>query len=166
MWREIENLGFTGLIDKNYLLAIANSATGTAHVGFYLDELNKCLKNRERGVVNSLDFPGDVISGVAASFVNVLSKYIEAPSHFIYMAFLTCLGSALAKRLTLATTIKVQPRLYVILIGPSGMSRKSTTIILTMEFFQETLTKDFKMDICWGVGSDIGLLKRLKKRHI
>jgi len=119
-------------------------------------------KGPVEAVTPSLNFP-DVIDGVAGQFTTLLKKYIEAPPQFPYMSFLTCLGSISSGRLTLATIHKPQPRLYNLLLGPSGESRKSTTINQTVDFFNRTLTYDFKLNICHGVGSDIGLLKKLKK---
>ena len=111
-----------------------------------------------------LSFP-DVISGIAGEYAELQAKYIEAPPQFPYMAFLTALGSVLSGRVTLATVHKPQPRLYTVLLGPSGESRKSTTIVQAIEFFRRSLTRDFNLNLCDGVGSDIGLLRKLKKHN-
>ena len=62
---------------------------------------------------SSLEFP-EVFSGVAGDFAELYSSYLEAPKQFFFMGFLTCLGTALADRLTLESEIAPQPRLYVV----------------------------------------------------
>ena len=109
-----------------------------------------------------LIFP-DVIDGAARRAVEIYRRYIEAPEQFIYMVFITLLGAVLARMVTLDTVIKVQTRLYTVLIGPTGRSRKSTVLGLLVDLFKDILTHDFKLDICWGVGSDMGLARRMKK---
>lgn len=66
---------------------------------------------------DSLIFPTQIINGVAGQFAWLYSEYLEVPVHFFYMAFLTCLGTTLSNRLTLASEIAPQPRLYVFLLG-------------------------------------------------
>lgn len=109
---------------------------------------------------STLQFP-DVMSGIAGNFANLYAEYLEVPKHFFYMGYLTCLGSVLADRLTLASEIAPQPRLYTLLLGESADDRKSTALNKVTEFFKETI-EDFQ--ICWGVGSAEGLQKRLGKR--
>jgi hypothetical protein len=55
------------------------------------------------------------------------------------MAALTCLGNVVCRRITLASVIRPQPRLYTVILGESGDDRKSTTIRLTVEFFLNIL---------------------------
>ena len=108
----------------------------------------------------SLEFPSSSMAGVAGEFAELYSSYLEVPPHFFYMAFLTCLGTVVADRLTLASEIKPQPRLYVILLGESADDRKSTALIKVIEFFQEAI-EDFH--VCLGVGSAEGLQEELKE---
>ena len=115
--------------------------------------------------VNSSDplaFPSDIIDGVAGDFARIYARHLEAPEHFFFLAFLTCLGSVLSGRLTLNSELWPQPRLFVLLLGESADDRKSTAIDKTIEFFEDTLT-DFK--VSRGVGSAEGLQKRLEENN-
>jgi hypothetical protein len=47
VWREIENRGFTGQVDKKYLANIADVSTGTAHVDYHIEEVRKAYEARE-----------------------------------------------------------------------------------------------------------------------
>ena len=104
-------------------------------------------------------FP-DVMTGVAGKFASLYSSHLEAPIHFFYMSFLTCLGSVIADRATLALEITPQSRLYLLILGQSADDRKSTAIDKTVRFFQDTMES---FPTCWGVGSAEGLQRKLKK---
>jgi hypothetical protein len=105
-------------------------------------------------------FPFPVMSGAAGYFANLYGSVLEAPREFLFMSYLTCLGSVLSRRLTLASEVAPQPRLYTVLLGQSADERKSTALNKTTELFREALS-DF--EVCWGVGSAEGLQRRLEE---
>jgi hypothetical protein len=107
-----------------------------------------------------LTFPAHVMSGAAGAYAELYAAHLEAPQHFFYTAFLTCLGALVADRLTLASEVAPQPRLYVLLLGESADDRKSTAIVKTVDFFKQS-SSDFP--VCWGVGSAEGLQARMEK---
>ena len=111
---------------------------------------------------SDLEFPYEVVTGVAREFSELYCHYVESPIQFAYMSFLACLGSVLSPHLTLATELKPQPLLYVLLLGPSGSSRKSTIIKLTTEFFLSALMDRYSLNICRGIGSELGLLRQFE----
>src|SRR5208283_686954 len=87
-------------------------------------------------------------------FPEVYSHHMEPPKHFFYMAYLTCLGNVLTKRLIINSEISPEPRYYIVIIGESADDRKSTAINKTTAFFEEAIP-DFS--VCNGVGSAEGL---------
>jgi len=105
-------------------------------------------------------FPLSIMGGVAGDFAKLYNSYLEPPKEFFFFSFLTCLGAALANRLTLASEIKPQPRFYTLILGESADDRKSTAAMKTVDFFKETL-QDFK--VCYGVGSAEGLQERINE---
>lgn len=109
--------------------------------------------------VDLLAFPDSVIDGVAGLYSDTYSSCLESPRHFFFMAFLTCLGSILTGRLSIASEIRPQPRLYTILLGESADDRKSTAISKTIDFFHDSI-EGFR--VCFGVGSAEGLQKHLE----
>jgi hypothetical protein len=115
---------------------------------------------------NSSDhgFPFHIMAGVAGDFTDLYSSYLEVPGTFLFMAFLTCLGSVLAGRLTLESELKPDPRLFTILLGQSADDRKSTAISKTTEFFKEALGDKF--NVCMGVGSAEGLQRILTDNNM
>jgi hypothetical protein len=124
-------------------------------------------RNHLRGVSiqdkKSLDFPTQVMTGAGGYFTNVYEGVIEAPAHFLFMGYLTCLGAVVAPRLTLSSVLNTQPRLFTILLGESATERKSTTLNIVIRHFKSVLKQDF--NVCWGVGSAEGLQKILKKKN-
>ncbi len=113
---------------------------------------------------NQVSFPYWVMSGAAGKFTEVYSRSLEVPQQFLYMAYMTCLGSMLANRLTLASEISPQPRLYVLLLGESASERKSTALIKATDFFKYALEDDYLdcFKTCWGIGSAEGLQSLFK----
>jgi len=111
-------------------------------------------------------FPYAIINGIAAKFTETYTNRLEVPAEFMYMSFLTCLGSLLADRITIHTEIKPQPRLYTLLLGESADTRKSTAIIKTTDFFRfVTLNAgNWHFNECWGTGSAEGLARILKSK--
>ena len=103
-------------------------------------------------------FP-DVMAGPAGDFAELYSRYLEVPQHFLFLAYLACLGSVLCRSIKLNTELDIEPRLFLLLLGESSDVRKSTALRKTIEFFKETVT-EFK--VCWGVNSAEGLSKVLK----
>ena len=108
--------------------------------------------------LDPLSFP-PIMGGVAGEFADLYASVLETPRHFLFISFLTCLGSVLSNVLSLASELHTQARLYVLLLGESADDRKSTAINKAVDFFSEALT-DFR--VCWGVGSAEGLQKRME----
>lgn len=119
------------------------------------------VRSEELQVSNEdpLIFPHEIMSGVAGKFADLYGDYLEVPKHFLFLSFLTCLGSVLSGSLTLATELRPPTRLFVILLGESADDRKSTGIKKAVEFFLEALAE---FNVCYGVGSAEGLQERIK----
>jgi hypothetical protein len=108
---------------------------------------------------NPLAFPDDIMSGLAGEVANLYSEYLESPAHFFYVCFLVCLGSFLP--IALASELKTEPRLFVVLLGQSADEKKSTVIKKIIELFQDGVSTCLR--VCFGVGSAEGLQKVLKE---
>ncbi len=105
-----------------------------------------------------LAFP-DIMTGAADEYAAVYASALEVPRHFLYISYLTCMGSVIAHKVTLNSEIAPQPRLFTLLLGESADDRKSTALNKTTAFFRDALM-DFQ--VCWGIGSAEGLQKRLE----
>ena len=116
----------------------------------------------DNGEEQTLQFPFEVMTGAAGRFADVYGSVLETPKEFLYMSYLTCLGSVLSKRLTLASELQPQPRLYVLLLGQSADERKSTSLEKTIEHFKSAMGS---FEVCRGVNSAEGLQKILKSNQ-
>ncbi|OPY72239.1 MAG: hypothetical protein A4E63_01272 [Syntrophorhabdus sp. PtaU1.Bin050] len=106
-------------------------------------------------IIDPLAFP-DIMTGAAGEFASTYSNISEAPKHFYFMAYLTCLGSVLSGDVRLKSLLTVQPRLYTIFLGASGRGRKSTPISITAEFFQNAF-QDFGLMHHANSGEGLGV---------
>lgn len=109
-----------------------------------------------------LQFP-DIYSGATGMFSEIYETRLEVPRHFLFMAYFTCLGSILSEKITIASLLKPQPRLYLLILGESSDARKSTAIVVKTAFFREALTN---FGTSWGCGSAEGLQKELNDKPV
>jgi hypothetical protein len=124
------------------------------------DIISRCLNQFE--IKSEREEPSlmDAIGGLAGEFADLYSSYLESPWTFFAFNFLTCLGSFISERITLASEISPQPRFYTVNLGESADDRKSESIKKTISFFESALSQgEFK--ICHGVGSAEGLARKL-----
>jgi len=115
----------------------------------------------------SLEAPEEGIVGLGRDFANFYSQYLESPRSFLYFGFLTYYGALASRYITLDSALDVQPRLYTVLIGESGSTRKSTAILKTKDFFAPLIAMQppetpplFCLD---GLGSAEGLAEQINK---
>ena len=131
--------------------------------------MHKKTQKSYKDKYSASSFPYNIIDGTAGKFTEIYCNKLEVPPEFMYISFLTCLGTLFASSLTVATQIKPQPRLYVLFLGQSAEERKSTAIKETIKFFEYALRqKDShlpRLHTCHGVGSAEGLAKILKKNN-
>ncbi|WP_298506691.1 bifunctional DNA primase/polymerase [uncultured Sphaerochaeta sp.] len=102
-----------------------------------------------------ITFPDHVITGLAGEFADLYSRHIEASREALFMSFLTCLGSVVGGSVSLDTELAVQPRLFTVILGASGQTRKSTALKAAIGFFKGASLPGF--NLCTGVGSSEGL---------
>ena len=158
-----------GITDPKLLYQIIlnnphGKAVAHAKTDKYVEDLiSRCLEQFKVEVSGGNQFPKDAIRGLAKDYADAFSEYLESPWAFFAFGFLTLLGSILANRLILDSSIMMQPRLFTILLGESADDRKSESIKQTVNLFCETFG-DFTP--CYGVGSAEGLAEWIKKHSL
>jgi hypothetical protein len=125
-------------------------------------QLDHLAKPNEARPTAGLDFPESSYLGVAADFADTFSTACESPKSYFYLSFLTCLGALVGDRVCLQGATRAPARLYTVLLGPSGISRKSTAIKLTTDFFARNVVG---FPVIRGLGSAEGLAKTIQKRE-
>jgi len=129
-------------------------------------DYKKKLEEQVRGIESKeLHFPRFIMRGVAGDYATAYSDITEAPKHFYYMAYLTCLGSILADNVRLKTLLNVQPRLYTIFLGQTGRGRKSTPIAITIDFFKQAFD-DFNLMHHANSGEGLGVFLEKSPRTL
>ncbi len=103
-------------------------------------------------------FPQSAFLGIAGDFAQLYSQYLESPPQFLFMTFLTYLGAILADKITIASELRPQPRLYTVLLGESANSRKSSALDIVDSFFREV----FAVNVHYGLGSAEGLAAEIE----
>lgn len=101
---------------------------------------------------------------LAKEFADLYSANSEAPWDFWYFAYLTFFGASVADLVTLESSLSVPPRLYTVLIGDSGKTRKSTVMSQTAAFFRD-LSHPQACYVDTGSGSAEGLAKHVLQDH-
>lgn len=110
-------------------------------------------------------FPYESIQGAARRFADTYCQYIESPWEFLAMGYLTVLGSLIGSQVTIPSAIHPQPRLYTVLVGTSGDTRKSEAIKQVENFFRnalECIKLPYTLTTSGGQGSAEGLARNLK----
>ena len=104
-----------------------------------------------------MTFPHQVMTGIAGLFTEIYTKRLESPSQFFYMSFLTILGNYLSTRVRLEGELAQDPRMYMLLLGDSGDSHKSTAIIKAADFFKRHIPVEYQYSVMnYGPGSAEG----------
>jgi hypothetical protein len=114
-------------------------------------------------VASTLQVPSEGLIGVGRAFATLYAHYLESPLAFFYFAFLTYFGALIAKKVTLDTELRPEPRLYTVLIGESADTRKSTAL-RTVDAFFHSLGPPWEPSVLFGVGSAEGLAAEVKER--
>ena len=120
---------------------------------------------------SQLTFPPETMSGSLGDFARMMALGTEVPEEFYFAAGLTFLGATCVNRLTLNASLKVEPRLYTVMLGESADVKKSTALRNTAEFFESVWAAlpaygSANPSMCYGVGSAEGLASSLLKNEV
>jgi hypothetical protein len=115
-------------------------------------------------------FPASALVGSIGEWSKIMSEGTEVPVEFYFASGLTVLGHIVGDRLTLDNQLHVRPQLYTVLLGETGLAKKSTALKETISFFQPLIgIKEVDVEnaavtrpqVCYGVGSAEGVAKLL-----
>ena len=107
------------------------------------------------------DFPPNAITGSLGDLARAFGRGTEIPEAFLFVTALTLLGSTCAQDLTLDNSNNIEPRLFTILLGSSGDTKKSSAVRRIHDFFA-ALFAGSPPFVVWGVGSGEGLARELE----
>ena len=101
-----------------------------------------------------IELPPDIIQGFARDFANIYEKHSETPSIFLAFSVLAHLGTIFCKEVSLKLSFNIEPRLYLVLVGESAATKKSTAFELANDFFTDYF-EQFEPHILGNDYSDI-----------
>lgn len=108
------------------------------------------------------EFPHKVMSGLAGYYTQIYGSHLEPPEQFFFMSYLALLGLAVSHKMTLKSQRRYRPNYYIVLLGESGKTRKSTAIEETVDFF-EGFFADKAFAVCRGAASGEAVGKKFEE---
>ena len=111
-----------------------------------------------------LEFNKDWMVGPGRDFAEIYNQhYPETPVQFFYFLYLTCLGIIISKKVKLNVPFYCQPRLYLLLIGKSGVVKKTQSMINTIKVFKDFEGEDYRS--VYGMASGEALIRTLDETN-
>jgi len=105
-------------------------------------------------------FPEAAWSGLFGQWRDIVAPCTEAAFEYLWAAFLLTTGLALGRNVWIENPRPLYPNFYVLLLGRSGDSRKSTVLWFAAELLRQ-IGED--VEILTGIVSTEGLFERLAK---
>jgi len=107
-------------------------------------------------------FPEAAWSGIFGQWRDTVAPCTEAPLEYLWGAFLVAVGLMLGRTVYRRSPRPLYPNFYLLLLGATGDSRKSTVLWLASELLKY-IGED--VEILTGIVSTEGLFERLAKRE-
>src|SRR5438132_3462296 len=123
--------------------------------------------------IEQLALPTEARIGLARQYADLYSEAYESPWENFYFAFLTHLGARVAKHLRMDDDLGTEPRLYTILLAPSGVGKSEAINKAAADFGWADLgdepnphkAEPALFPIVHGVGSGEALAAALGQSH-
>lgn len=107
-------------------------------------------------------FPTEVIKGFSKDFVSLYKNKRQVPDELIWAAFMAYFGNLISPYARLSISENTEPRLYLVNLGRSGQTKKSTALNLARDFIRGLFPNDkTSIQIVEGFGSAEGLVAKL-----
>jgi hypothetical protein len=108
------------------------------------------------------DFPDEAFTGLFKSYLELVGPCTEAPSSYHWVTCLTMTGLLLGRNVFVRSPFPLYPNFYSLLIGPTGLNRKSTS----MTFGVREILHKIPNNIVYvpGALSSEGIYEELSKR--
>src|SRR5215831_21352185 len=74
------------------------------------------------------EFPEEAFTGLFKNYRDLVEPCTEAPAAYHWVTFLTMTGLLLGRNVFIRNPLPLYPNFYSLLIGSTGLNRKSTTM--------------------------------------
>jgi hypothetical protein len=108
-------------------------------------------------------FPQEAITGLIKRYIDLVSKSTEAPDEFHWAIFLTVVGLLIGRKLYVSQPTPLFLNFYLLLLGQSGLTRKSTAMRFGIEHVLYRI--DDQVAYSSGAVSSEGIYEILGKRE-
>jgi hypothetical protein len=113
-------------------------------------------------VVSLPEFPPEAFTGLFKEYRDLVEPCTEAPASYHWVTFLTMIGLLLGRLVFIRVPFPLYANFYSLLIGPTGVNRKSTSMDLGVREIIRKLPNDIR--IITGALSSEGIYEELAKR--
>jgi hypothetical protein len=131
-----------------------------------IEELATGLSSGEKIVPGTEDepetFPQEAFTGIFYRWLDQLRQVTDAPVEYLWAALLLAIGIIIGRRASVSNPRPLYPNFYVLLLGPSGSSRKSTVLFLAQHLL-ELFGVPYKT--LHGIVSSEGIIEALAERE-
>jgi Protein of unknown function (DUF3987) len=107
-------------------------------------------------------FPQEAFTGIFFRWLDQIRQVTDAPIEYLWGALLLGIGIIIGRGAWIANPRPLYPNFYVLFLGPSGSSRKSTVVYLVQHLL-ELLNIDYKT--LQGIVSSEGVVEALSEHE-
>jgi hypothetical protein len=119
--------------------------------------------NKSESTDNEPDvFPHEAFTGVFYRWMDQMREVTDAPVEYLWGALLLAIGIIIGRGAWISNPRPLYPNFYVLFLGPSGSSRKSTVLSLAQHLL-ELFNVDYKT--LHGIVSSEGVIEALAERE-
>jgi hypothetical protein len=115
--------------------------------GEELQENNSTIEETQQAALP--EFPEEAFTVLFKSYRDLVEPCTEAPAAYHWVTFLTMTGLLLGRKLSISHSLPLYPNFYSLLIGTTGLNRKSTAL----NFGRRELLKKIENDIVVVTGA-------------
>ena len=151
-----------GAQELSAILGLWNQANDPPLPEDELERIVNDLAHKERNNQGNqrLELPDICYLGILRDFCDLLEPFYEVPRAYWLFSLATIIGAAIAGKMTIESDLRVESRVYTVLLGQSGVVKKSTAIRRTLEFVEGA---GCLPPVSYGVGSAEGLAEQLSE---
>ena len=125
--------------------------------------IEECETTNESEQSAAIEFPAEAFTGLFKRYVDLVGPCTEAPAVYHWVTFLTMSGLLFGRNVSIAHPLPLYPNFYSLLIGTTGLNRKSTALSFARRELLNKTQNDIK--VITGALSSEGLYEELAKRE-
>ena len=106
-------------------------------------------------------FPKEALTGVFFRWIDQTRELTDAPIEYLWSMFLVCVGMMIGRRACISNPMPLYPNFYLLFLGQSGSTRKSTVLSLGQHLLDLSRVQFKTLS---GIVSSEGLIEALSEQ--